>query len=72
IVLEGGTDWLGFQGLYCNFSNGGRKPSWVSFRLSLRTLDVSCAFFALSADRRTWGLQPLIFFFNYRGNDMQT
>lgn len=23
-----------------------------------------------SADRRTWGLQPLIFIFNYRGNDM--
>ena len=25
-----------------------------------------------SADRRTWGLQPLIFIFNYRGNDMQS
>lgn len=69
IFLEGGTDWLGFQGLYCNFT-GGSKPRWVSFRLCLETLDESCGFFALSADRRTWGLQPLIFIFNYRGNDM--
>lgn len=69
IFLEGGTDWLGFQGLYCNFT-GANKPRWVSFRLCLETLDVSGGFFVLSADRRTWGLQPLIFIFNYRGNDM--
>ncbi|CAE8651899.1 unnamed protein product, partial [Polarella glacialis] len=70
--LRGGTDWLGFQGLYTQFSNEGCKPNWVSFRLCLETLHVSSSFFALSADRRTWGLQPLIFLFNYRGDDMTT
>ncbi|CAE7228520.1 ssuB3, partial [Symbiodinium sp. CCMP2592] len=72
IFLEQGTDWLGFQGLYCNFASPRPKPKWVSFRLCLQTLEFSCGFFALSADRRTWGLQPLVFIFNYRGDDMQT
>eukprot|EP00439_Symbiodinium_sp_Y106_P084357 s1339_g25.t1 len=72
IFLEQGTDWLGFQGLHCNFASPRPKPKWVSFRLCLQTLEFSCGFFALSADRRTWGLQPLVFIFNYRGDDMQT
>lgn len=70
--LKDGTDWLGFQGIYCQFSQKGCRPKWVSFRVCLHTLDLSGAFFALSAGKRTWGLQPIIFIFNYRGDDMQS
>ena len=53
------------------------KESTVFFSSGLKKMEDSgssdsTSLSQRSADRRTWGLQPLIFFFNYRGNDMQT
>mmetsp|Transcript_23193 Transcript_23193/g.59164 ORF Transcript_23193/g.59164 Transcript_23193/m.59164 type:complete len:360 (+) Transcript_23193:45-1124(+) len=67
--LTGGTDWQGFQGLFRQVSGSGVKPRWLSFQVRVETLAVSGGFLAVSSGQHTWGLQPLLLLFGFRGDD---
>lgn len=67
--LTGGTDWESFQGLFCEVDAAGLRPTWLSFKVSIETLTLSSAFLALSSGIQSWGLQPLVLRFGYRGDD---
>lgn len=67
--LSGGTDWQGFQGGFRCVSGEGIRPTWVTFRIRIRTPALSGAFLTLSPAQRTWGLADPILTFNYSGDE---
>lgn len=67
--LSGGTDWQGFQGCYQHISVDGVHCQWISFRVRIMTPELSCASFVAASHVRTWGLEPMVVRFNYRGDE---
>jgi hypothetical protein len=69
LTLSGGTDWQAFQGGLRTVSNTGARPSWVSFRVQISRPAYNGAFIVLAAGTHTWGLEDVVFMFQYRGDE---